>query len=138
MSDKDKAGLSAEYSCIYGIAKPVKGLIPGDSHRAYSRYSSNLVIIGKDSRVFFFHFTKLERRMFGSEIPRYTKADEEPHIKPYLKTHVTDKILWEDVWKQRIFTVLSPLEESVNEHWQWGRFVCLGDSIHKVTLLLSS
>jgi 2-polyprenyl-6-methoxyphenol hydroxylase-like FAD-dependent oxidoreductase len=28
---------------------------------------------------------------------------------------------------------LVPTEEAEYEHWTWGRFVCLGDSIHKVT-----
>lgn len=131
---KDKAGLSAEYNCIYGIAGPVKGLESGHSHRSYHKDYSNLVLVGKNGRVFFFHFTKLDRRRFGTDIPKYTKADEEAHVKPFLKVHVTDEVTFDSIWKQRIHSVFTPLEESQNDYWTWERFVCIGDSIHKVGL----
>ncbi|KFY97499.1 hypothetical protein V500_02044 [Pseudogymnoascus sp. VKM F-4518 (FW-2643)] len=36
------------------------------------------------------------------------------------------------VWERRTFANMSCVEESTNEHWTSDRFVCLGDSIHKV------
>jgi hypothetical protein len=60
----------------------------------------------------------------------------EEAAKAFYDIHMTDTITFDKVWEQRIFANMTCVEESVNEHWTAGRFVCLGDSIHKVDVIL--
>lgn len=45
-----------------------------------------------------------------------------------------EKVKFADLWASRLSYRLVPLEEGWVEHWSWGRFVCIGDAIHKVIL----
>lgn len=82
--------------------------------------------------MYFFFFSRLAKRYHGKDIPKYSKADMEEAVKPFLDISMTDTIKFRQVWEKRTFANMSPLEESENQHWISDRFVCLGDSIHKV------
>ena len=82
--------------------------------------------------MYWFLFTKLDKRYFGQEIPKYTKADMEKAAKAFLKVHMTESITWDRIWETRTFANMTCVEESKNETWTADRFVCLGDAIHKV------
>jgi hypothetical protein len=45
---------------------------------------------------------------------------------------MTDTITFDKVWEQRTFANMCCVEESQNEFWTVDRYVCLGDSVHKV------
>ncbi|CZR66056.1 uncharacterized protein PAC_15957 [Phialocephala subalpina] len=133
--DKDKKAISAEYNCIFGIGKPIEGgnLIPGDTHRSYLNGYSSLVFVGKDYSLYWFLFSKLDKKYVGKDIPKYTKAEIEEAVKPFFNFHMTDLIKFDKVWDNRTFANMTCVEEAVNENWTSDRFVCIGDSIHKVT-----
>lgn len=129
---KDREGLSAEYNCIFGLGKPVPGTIPGQTHRTYDKGISTLSLVGEGGRMYWFLFTKLDKRYFGKDIPRYTKDDMDEAIKVFLNVHMTESITYDKVWETRSFANMTCVEESKNENWTADRFVCIGDSIHKV------
>ncbi|OBT70177.1 hypothetical protein VE03_00332 [Pseudogymnoascus sp. 23342-1-I1] len=131
---KDSNSISAEYSCIFGLGNAVEGLLnPGDSHRSYTKGYSTLSFVGRGGSMYFFFFSRLDKIYHGKDIPRYSKADMDEAVKPFLDIYMTDSIKFRQVWEKRTFANMSPLEESENEHWISDRFVCLGDSIHKMT-----
>ncbi|KAF8855683.1 FAD/NAD(P)-binding domain-containing protein [Acephala macrosclerotiorum] len=133
--DKDKKSISAEYNCIFGIGNPIEdsSLTPGATHRSYLKGYSSLVFVGKDRSLYWFLFSKLDKKYVGKDIPKYTKAEIEEAVKPFFKYHMTDSVKFDKVWENRTFANMTCIEESVNENWTSDRFVCIGDSIHKVT-----
>lgn len=133
-TEKDRDSISAEYNCIFGIGKPVEGFVtPGDSHRSYDKNHSTLSFVGVGGILYWFLFSKLDKRYHGKEIPRYTTEQMEEAAHAFDKIHMTDKITFDEVFKQRTFTNMLCVEESQHEHWSSGRIVCIGDSVHKMT-----
>ncbi|QSZ32310.1 hypothetical protein DSL72_001884 [Monilinia vaccinii-corymbosi] len=130
---RDDAALSAEYSCLFGISKPIPGLEIGHTHRSSGKGASTLLFGGVDGKLYWFLFTKNDERSFGDEIPRYKKGDETNHVAKYMHHHVSGDIIFSEVWKHRTVANFVPVEEMENEHWVWNRVACLGDSIHKMT-----
>ncbi|KFZ09191.1 hypothetical protein V501_05682 [Pseudogymnoascus sp. VKM F-4519 (FW-2642)] len=120
----DKNSISAEYNCIFGLGDSVEGVFhPGDSHRSYSKGHSTLSFIGKGGIVYFFLFSKMDKRYHGKDIPRYTKADIEEAVRPFSNIYMTDTITFKMVWEKRTFANMSCVEESTNEHWTSDRFM---------------
>lgn len=132
-TNKDSKSVSAEYNCIFGLGNPVEGNVhAGDSHRSYAKGYSTLSFVGRGGILYWFLFSKLDKRYYGKDIPKYTTADSEEAVKAFFNIHMTDTITYDKVWEQRTFANMVCIEESQNEHWTADRFVCLGDSIHKV------
>lgn len=125
--------MSSEYRCLFGISSTVPGLEGRTHYRAFNKNWSFLVIPGKDNRCFWFVFEKLDRTYQTSNIPRYTQADEPEFVKPFMNRYVSQGVTFEAVWNRKIFCSLTALEEAQYIHWTLDRFVCLGDSIHKMT-----
>ncbi|RDW89703.1 FAD protein [Coleophoma cylindrospora] len=134
ITKKDANALSAEYNCIFGFGEPVEGaVITGDCHRSYDKNYSTLCFIGEGGKLFWFLFSKLDKRYFGKDIPRYTKDDLDEAIKPFMNIHMTDDITFESIWATRTFANMTCVEESQFENWTSDRIVCVGDAIHKMT-----
>ncbi|KAM3065605.1 FAD-dependent monooxygenase boa8 [Clarireedia jacksonii] len=129
----DEAALSAEYSCLFGISKPTRGLKIGHTHRSCGKDFSTLVFGGADGKVYWFLFAKFGERKFGADIPRYKKGDETIHVVKYVNSHVSGDVLFGEVWDNRIVANFVAVEEMENKKWVWNRVACLGDSIHKMT-----
>ncbi|CZR66819.1 uncharacterized protein PAC_16720 [Phialocephala subalpina] len=135
LTKNDRKSLSAEYSCLFGISKAVDGIKEGDVHRAYDKDLSFL-IIGGINATYFFVFKKLAQRYFTPDIPSFSKSDANAFADDYTNYVIggTKGITkFGDVWENRKSSCLVPIEEAHNETWTWGRFACIGDSIHKVT-----
>lgn len=153
-TEKDRNGVSAEYNCIFGLGNPVKGEVQvGHSHRSYARDQSTLSFVGTGGILYWFLFSKLDKRYYGKDMPRYTKEDAVEAAKAFYDIHMTDQIKFDEVFEQRTFVNMSCVgelqiqtawlelcanwvetEESQNEHWTSDRIVCIGDSVHKVSL----
>jgi hypothetical protein len=124
--------MSSEYSCVFGILTATPGLIPGECHRTYGKDYSSLTIVGKNGRVFWFSFTKLDRVYKGSEIPRHSKQDMEKQLARYSNKPITDKVPFYAVLQSTVTKSFLALEEAYHTKWCMDRFVCIGDSAHKV------
>jgi len=134
---KDREGISAEYNCIFGLGGPIAGsnLTPRDSHRTYSSGRSTLAFVGGEGELYWFLFSKLDRRYFGNEIPRYSKEDAEEAAKGFFELSLDDGNTFKDVWETRTSAEMTAVEEAQCENWTYDRFVCLGDAVHKVSLV---
>ncbi|KAJ5643353.1 uncharacterized protein N7484_005860 [Penicillium longicatenatum] len=130
---EEKAIMSSEYSCVFGISTATPGLLPGECHRTYGKDYSSLTIVGKNGRVFWFLFTKLDKVYKGSEIPRYSEEDMEKQLAQYSNKPITDKVPFSSVLQNTVTKSFLALEEAYHTKWCMDRFVCIGDSAHKMT-----
>ncbi|KAL9123289.1 MAG: hypothetical protein Q9187_000161 [Circinaria calcarea] len=135
ISEEEKNSMTAEYKCLYGISSPVAELPSGNYDITYKKDVSTMVITGKGGRVFWFLFSKMARRYKSGEIPRFTEADTEELVQQNLNLAILPQglVKFGDIWKHRESYTLVATEEADYDHWVWGRFACLGDSVHKVT-----
>ncbi|KAI9929711.1 hypothetical protein MW887_001187 [Aspergillus wentii] len=130
---REKAKMKSEYSCVFGISNATPGLKPGESHRSFGDGFSSLIIIGKEGRVFWFLFTRLEQTYSMSTLPRFTPDDLKQNIASHLDKYVAAGVPFAAVYKNAITTTYVPLEEAFYKYWTVDKFVCIGDSIHKMT-----
>lgn len=126
--------LTAEYSCMYGISEPVKGLLQDSLIRTYGKDVSFLTTVDKNGQVFWFIFQKLSRKYTVPNEPRFTKEEAETQAKKLLSRQITDTVIFQDLWDQKVTFTLAPLEEAFFSKWTWERFACIGDSAHKVNI----
>jgi 2-polyprenyl-6-methoxyphenol hydroxylase-like FAD-dependent oxidoreductase len=136
---EDKECMTAEYRCLFGIATQTNNYPSGYVDITYAKDKSSLCITGKNGRFYFFMFEKMEKLYRHPDIPKYTANDAESFAESFRDFNITPKdgptgaIKFSDVWKNRTSYSLVALEEAEYQRWTWGRFVCLGDGIHKMT-----
>lgn len=130
---KDREAISAEFNCIFGLGEPLaRAVTPGDSHRTYDEGRSTLSVIGNGGKLYWFMFSRLDRRYLGDEIPRYSKGNAEETAKEFFKLSFDGVSTFEDVWATKTMFEMVAVEEAQFKNWTEGRFVCLGDAVHKV------
>lgn len=134
VTKKDQETKTTDYNGLFGISDPLeKGDLKGGwSHRTYDKDRSTMVMVKEGGKLFWFLFTKLDKTYAGADMPRYTKEDTGEVAKGFFNLPVTDSIAWKEVWDTRMSCTLTCTEESQNEYWNFGRIVCIGDSVHKV------
>ncbi|KAF9888782.1 hypothetical protein FE257_008358 [Aspergillus nanangensis] len=130
---REKAEMISDYSCVFGISTATPGLTPGDLHRTLMKDRSLLVIIGKNGRVFWFFFSKMDRRYTMETLPRFTTDDLEKHVVNYLDASVAANVPFAAIYNNAVSKAYVPLEEAFYQTWTFDRFACIGDSIHKMT-----
>ncbi|KAE8414376.1 hypothetical protein BDV36DRAFT_303484 [Aspergillus pseudocaelatus] len=130
---KERTLMTSEYNCVFGISTATPGLTPGDIHRTFAEGYSLLTIIGKEGRVFWFFFTRMGEKYPASQMPRYRQNDIDNHVAPYLHKAITREVAFAEVYQRAIVRTFVPLEEALYQHWSVDRYVCIGDSAHKMT-----
>lgn len=127
--------MRAEYKCLFGISSSTTGLLNRSFDVTYDKDVSTMVITGKGDRVFWFVFSRMSRTYGASEIPRFSKADAEEFARQNLEIPILPQgvVKFGAIWENRETYTLVATEEADYDHWTWGRFACLGDSIHKMT-----
>lgn len=83
-------------------------------------------------RVFWFLFEKMDKRYRYPDIPKFTDEEAETLARRYLDIRMTETNIFADLWENRVQFKLVALEEALHKNWTWERFVCAGDSAHKV------
>ena len=136
-AEKDRNSISAEYTCIFGLGNQPKGsvLTVGDSHRTYGKDHSTLSFVGRDNVLYWFLFSKLDKRYYGKDMPRFSTEDMIEGAKPFANMPMAPGVNFGEVWESRTFANMACLEESQNQNWVADRMVCIGDSTHKVSLV---
>ncbi|OGM48097.1 monooxygenase [Aspergillus bombycis] len=129
----ERNAMTSEYSCVFGISTAVKGLTPGSGHRTFGKDFSFLTLVGKEGRVYWFFFTKMDRVYSASEIPRFHQSSIDEHVAPYLQRPIRDTVPFAAVYERAITRTFLALEEAEYKHWAIDRWVCIGDSAHKMT-----
>jgi FAD dependent monooxygenase len=80
-----------------------------------------------------FFFSKMDHKYSGSSIPRFTKAQMEQQVEEFGDFKLTEHITLKDIMAKTKSLSYLPLEEANHEVWTYGRIVCSGDAIHKMT-----
>ncbi|KPM42081.1 hypothetical protein AK830_g4464 [Neonectria ditissima] len=119
-----------DYKCIFGISRPIAALTKG-VHYVHNQYYSYLIITGPGGRVYWFLFAKLDTTLFGKDIPRYSKSDEEELARQHASDPITPTVAFGVLYAARTSSVLTPLHEYVYEKWHFERVMTIGDAAHK-------
>ncbi|KAG9231787.1 hypothetical protein BJ875DRAFT_105864 [Amylocarpus encephaloides] len=136
---KDRTSISAEYNCIFGISDRIDAdLEAGRNHRTYAHDLSAMVFVGKEGKLYWFLFTKLDKRYYGEDIPKYNQEDAEATAQAFLNLQMTDSTTYGELWKTRTVFKMVSIEEGQQEHWTSDRIVCIGDAVHKTTINFGS
>jgi 2-polyprenyl-6-methoxyphenol hydroxylase-like FAD-dependent oxidoreductase len=135
ISEEEKTSMFAEYRCIYAISTPISGLPSREFAVTFKKDVTPIVITSQNERVYWFLIEKMPTIQRHGQIPRFTKADAETLVAKHLDIPLTPdaKVTVRDLWRNRVTHSIVPLEEAFYDHWTFGRFVCLGDSVHKMT-----
>jgi hypothetical protein len=76
-----------------------------------------LSFVGAGGVLYWFLFSKLDKRYHGKDIPKYTKEDEAEAAKAFYDIHVTDEIKFDELWEQRAFANMTYVGELIR--WRW-------------------
>ncbi|KAF4498040.1 Zeaxanthin epoxidase, chloroplastic [Fusarium agapanthi] len=120
-----------ENSCIFGISNPCPGINPGDLHCVFRNSSSYLVTGGSQGRVYWFRFQKLQKRVHGSAIPRYSEKDLQKALSESADDNILPDLMFSTLLDNKVSAVMTPLVEYVYKQWHFDRIITLGDSAHK-------
>ena len=125
----------AEYKCLFGISSCLTRLPAGQLDITHKKDISTLVITGKGGRIFWFLFVRMPQIYKASNIPRFTKSEADALAQQHLDLPILQEgiVKFGDIWERRITSSLLALEEADYKTWTWGRFACVGDSVHKMT-----
>ncbi|KAL9573477.1 hypothetical protein ACKAV7_002021 [Fusarium commune] len=118
------------YKCIFGISRPIEELAKGH-HYVYNDKFSYLVLVGPGGRFYWFLFVKLPVPLYGHDIPRYTKVDEETLALKHASDQITPEVTFGQLYGARTSSTLTPLHEYVFEKWHYKRIITIGDAAHK-------
>ncbi|KAI9152364.1 FAD binding domain-containing protein [Paramyrothecium foliicola] len=132
----ERNNVSAEYSCVFGISRGVSGLKAGEQIMRIYNGRTLVVIPSKHELVFWFLSNKLDQGYKNGEIPRFTKEDANALCLQLVDALVDNEIRFGDVWAKRQVYNMVTLEENIFQRWSFGRMVCIGDSMHKMTVNL--
>ncbi|KAF5708528.1 zeaxanthin epoxidase chloroplastic [Fusarium mundagurra] len=118
------------YKCIFGISRPIEELSHG-SHYVYNDKFSYLVLVGPGGKFYWFLFVKLPVTLYGNDISRYTKVDEEKLAAQHATDQITPEVTFGKLYGARTSSTLTPLHEYVFEKWHYKRIITIGDAAHK-------
>ena len=124
--------MKVEYTCLIGMAPGIPGLEHSpDMHVTYGDRRT-IQIVTQPNATFFLVYRKLAQPFRGSVKRNYTQEDADREAALFTDSHVTETVLFRDIYEKRLRSQLVNLEEVVFEHWHHGRLAILGDAAHKV------
>ncbi|KAH6871228.1 FAD-binding domain-containing protein [Thelonectria olida] len=127
----ERSAVPCDYGCVFGISNPCEGIEAGASNSVFRKHESYVINGGPGGRVYWFYFFKLPRRVYGDDIPTYTKEDEKTLLKQRENDNITPTLKFKELLDKRISSVLVPLQEYVFKQWSYKRIITVGDSAHK-------
>ncbi|OQD69870.1 hypothetical protein PENPOL_c002G07909 [Penicillium polonicum] len=133
IQEEEKYSLSAEYSCIWGLSTPVPGIRQGEQIiRSYDRLTF-LIFPSQNGCLGWFAIQKLNRKHVYPDIRPFSQKDTLARCEA-----LRDLPIWNDVKFGDLLTLtevcaMTPLEENLFQTWNYGRILCIGDSISKLT-----
>lgn len=129
--------MSIEYACIFGASPTVPGLDERHLHSRVDNGTAFILVPGVNGRLSWFIIVRLDKKYQYGSAPRFSVNDAAAWGE-----RLTDKTIWKDikfeqVWQSRQTVDMTALEETIFRNWSCGRIVCIGDSMHKVCMLLT-
>ncbi|KAI6087584.1 FAD binding domain protein [Hypoxylon rubiginosum] len=132
VTGEEKAAMKTRWKCLVGTGPPEPGLGERDMTVVHDRGFSFLALT-QPNRSFWFVFFRLDSPFAWPQRANYTEQDAEELAATVADHHVSDTLVFGQLWKKRDRGMLIPLEEGVLKHWFSGRVVLAGDAAHKVT-----
>ncbi|GAD92949.1 hypothetical protein PVAR5_1548 [Paecilomyces variotii No. 5] len=130
-SSEDQA-VPATWACIFGISEGIQGFEKGTLTSVFNEHFSYLIPSGPGDRTYWFLVSNLGKTVYGKDIPRFTKEDEEELVKEHLNDHLTPTVRFSDLYKHKIASVYTSLPEYVYKRWYFQRIITIGDASHKL------
>ncbi|KAK9777145.1 putative FAD-dependent monooxygenase andE [Seiridium cardinale] len=127
----EHASVPCDYGCVFGISNPCEGIEPGASNSVFKKHESYIVNGGPQGRVYWFYFFKLPQRVYGDDIPSYSKADQKKLLLERENDDITPNLKFKTLLANKISSVLVPLQEYVFRQWYYKRIITIGDAAHK-------
>ncbi|KAK2053885.1 FAD/NAD(P)-binding domain-containing protein [Colletotrichum caudatum] len=119
------------YKCSFGIVQNVHGWGRQCQSFFFGDGSSSLVSLGPENQVYWLVLVRFPEVKRGGSIPKYTKEGEEAFAKEYAKIAVTKTLKFNNIYKRKLSSTLTPLHAMVYRTWFCRRVFLLGDSAHK-------
>lgn len=94
---------------------------------------SYLIMTGPQKRVYWFLSIKVENKVCGINVPKYSKADEETFVNQHLDDKIEGGATFRDVYAARISSSVTALPEYVFKKWHFDRVMTIGDAAHKAS-----
>lgn len=127
--------LPATYACIFGISEAVSGIEKGTLSSVLNEHFSYLIPSGPGDRTYWFFVRNLGKTVYGPDIPRFTKDEEEALAKGHWNDYITPTVRFSDLYEHKISSVYTSLPEYVYKKWYFQRIMTIGDASHKVRFL---
>ncbi|RDH29022.1 FAD/NAD(P)-binding domain-containing protein [Aspergillus welwitschiae] len=124
---------TAQYAAVFGLSRPTPGMKIGHCNRTFADGFSFFNAVGRKGQIFWFLFRDMGKVYSEKDIPRFDQNKIEEDIAPFLNKYVAEGVRFQDIFKNRVRCAHVPIEEGFLTQWAWGRYACIGDSVHKTT-----
>jgi FAD dependent monooxygenase len=124
--------MRVEYACVFGISSALPNLPAGEQITCYNEGWSILSVVGKNGRLYWFLFYKLDRKYNYMTAPRVSSEDAVRRCSALAAEPFWQHLTFGDVWDARETFNVTRLDEYVLDEWTYGNIICIGDSAHKV------
>ncbi|KAL6238507.1 hypothetical protein BDW75DRAFT_237394 [Aspergillus navahoensis] len=138
VSQQEKQTLRAEYSCIIGISSPVEGIRPGEQLIACHDNACVFVFPGKDNQIGWALIRKLDREYVYPNPIRFSADEVSTMGQAAAQLTLRGPVTFRDLWENTPKYSSTMLEEGHLRTWNYGRIVCVGDSVSKASQVPSS
>jgi FAD dependent monooxygenase len=127
---EEKQALFTEYRGLFGVSPRPAELGEAELNllNGYGRFLNSFT---QPDRVFWAVVWKDEIVRYPN-IVRYTPEDMEREAQKNMDLQIVGDVTFKRLWETRTRAGVVPIEEGCLEHWHSGRFVMVGDAIHKV------
>ncbi|KAJ5545480.1 FAD binding monooxygenase [Penicillium sp. DV-2018c] len=131
--ENEKKGMTVSYACIFGVSTEVHGLDIGHLHITVYNGKSFIVAPGLHGQLSWFVVLKLDKTYAYGDAPRFSSTNAALICEQLKDMYIWEDIQFSQIWKRRQTYSMTPLEENIFQTWHFGRMVCIGDSMHKMT-----
>ncbi|UDD62521.1 hypothetical protein AFCA_009834 [Aspergillus flavus] len=109
----------------------VRGIEKGTLSSVFNEKFSYLIPSGPGEKTYWFLVRNIGETMYGPDIPRFTKQEEETLVKEHWDDQITPTVRFSDLYKNKTSSVYTSLPEYVYKRWYFQRIMTIGDSCHK-------
>ncbi|KAJ5770266.1 FAD-dependent monooxygenase [Penicillium nucicola] len=124
-------GDMTNYRCVFGTSDPVPGIIPGEQIMKCHDGLTIIIFGGKDGLIGWCAVQRLDKTHRYPNIPRYLQADAVSLCERLTNLPIRNDLRFGNIWDRRKSVVMTALEEGLLQTWNYGRIVCIGDSVNK-------
>ncbi|KAJ5139324.1 FAD binding monooxygenase [Penicillium bovifimosum] len=129
----EKNGMTVSYACIFGISTEIPGLDIGNLHISVYDGKSFIIAPGLQGQLSWFVVLKLDKTYAYGSAPRFSSTNASLICEQLKDMYIWKDIQFSQIWERQQTYSMTPLEENIFQNWHFGRMVCIGDSMHKMT-----